>query len=564
MDKAALQELTLLPSDKVRNALNAGDFARALALCEDLPKEYVLMHKGLRIVVDLLLPYNEQVFRREQAAISERIKAAITAGDREGALRLLEEKRERQYRPIHDALIDFKASTYDYMLRHFGEQQLYDCQRQLVEGQRRGFESWEHMSVADFLRAATFIFALHLGKTTVTEDDEKYTVTLDPCGTGLKMARTGQVEPEGRHARVATPQPMTFQRAGFPAYCAHCAVWNEIACIEWFGHSQWVFEPWQQPGDACRWFLYKDPNNIPAEHWTMFGFQKPANLPKPDPGAPLSAEELAGLGLTVSDKVRAALEAGDTAQALALAADLPKEYVLMVKGLGIVVKLLLEYNEQVFRQEQFAISERIRAAIAAGDAAQAIALLERKKRQHLDIHDVDIAFMATTFSWMYTAFGDQALHDCHYYLAEGQRRGFEAWEKLSPEEFLRATVFLVLLHSDGKYTVEEDEEKFTVISDPCGTGGKMQRDGLNDPPLSRYARVARPQPMTFSQPSFSTYCTHCAVWNSIAAIDWFGHPQWIQTPPRAPGDPCLLRIYKDPRNIPAEYYGLVGKEKPAG
>jgi len=81
----------LPPSEKVRNALDAGDFAKALALCDSLAKEYVLMHKGLRIVVELLLPYTEPVFRREQAAISERIKAAVVAGDRDGALRLIEE-----------------------------------------------------------------------------------------------------------------------------------------------------------------------------------------------------------------------------------------------------------------------------------------------------------------------------------------------------------------------------------------------------------------------------------------------------------------------------------------
>ena len=564
MDQAELRELGMLPSDKVRGALDAGDFAKALALCDNLAREFILMHKGLRIVVDLLLPHNEQVFRREQAAISERIKAAIAAGDKDGALRLIDEKRERQYRPIHDAMIDFKMGTYDYVLPHYGEQQLYDCQRYVAAGQRAGFTKWEQSTVEDHLRAITFIFALHLGKTTVAEDDEKYTATLDPCGTGGKAVRTGQVQPEGRHARVANALPMTFQRPDFPAYCAHCAVWDEICAIEWFGHPLRVFEPWRQPSDPCLWHLYKDPNDIPAEHWTMFGLQKPANLPKPARGAPLSREELAALGLTASDKVRAALEAGKRDEALALCADLPKEYALMVKGLGLVVHTCLEYNEALFRREQVAITERIKAAIGDGDKEGAIALIERKRRQHLDIHDVDIAFMATTMSWLYTAFGDQALYDCQQYLAEEQRRGFQDWENMAAEDFVRATAFLMSLHADGKLTVQEDAEKFTFVADPCGTGGKMQREGLNDPPISRYARVSKPQPMTFNQPDFPTYCTHCAVWNTIAPIEWWGHPQWVHTPARRPNDPCVIQIYKNKDAVPADYYRRVGKEPPAG
>ena len=92
----------------------------------------------------------------------------------------------------------------------------------------------------------------------------------------------------------------------------------------------------------------------------------------------------------------------------------------------------------------------------------------------------------------------------------------------------------------------------------------MQRDGQNDPPFSRYARVATPQPMTFNQPDFPTYCTHCAVWNGIAPIEWWGHPRRVYTPMREPGDPCIMQIYKDLRHIPADYYRRLGKEPPAG
>src|SRR3990172_12262919 len=133
VDQAELRELGLLPSDKVRDAMDAGDFAKALALCDNLAKEYVLMHKGLRIVVELLLPYNEQVLRREQAAISEHIKAAVAAGDKDTALRLIEEKCERQYRPLHDAMIDFFSGSLNHVVHNYGPRQLHDCHLYLTE-----------------------------------------------------------------------------------------------------------------------------------------------------------------------------------------------------------------------------------------------------------------------------------------------------------------------------------------------------------------------------------------------------------------------------------------------
>lgn len=272
--------------------------------------------------------------------------------------------------------------------------------------------------------------------------------------------------------------------------------------------------------------------------------------------------ELKELGRLPYQKVREAVASGDFARALALCESLQKEFVLMHKGLRMVVELLLAYNEEVFRREQAVITDEIKAAIAAGDRALALELLERKHRQHLEIHDAQLAFKAASYAWIYNQFGDQALYQCHRTIAERQKPAFDAWEKLPTEEFVRITAFLFSLHSAGKVSVQEDEIKFTFVLDPCGSGGKMMRDGLVDPPISRYPRVAKAQPMTFGRADLPAYCAHCAVWNSILPIEWYGHPQWVHSPPRTPGEPCVFHIYKNPRDIPAEYYRSVGKEKP--
>lgn len=277
----------------------------------------------------------------------------------------------------------------------------------------------------------------------------------------------------------------------------------------------------------------------------------------------MDPSELRELGRLPSQKVRAALERGDFTEALALCDALPKEFVVMHKGLRLVVELLLAHNEAVFRRTQEEITQQIRAAIEAGDAAAALELLERKHRQHLDIHDAQLGFKATSYAWLYRHFGDEALYQCHRHIAQAHRKAFDQWEQLPTEDFVRVTAHLFSLHSEGRFTVHEDEQKFSFVLDPCGSGGKMTRDGHNDPPDARYPRVMMAQPMTFSRPAFPSYCSHCAVWNSIMPIEWYGHPQWVHTPPASANEPCVFHIYRNPQDIPAEYYRLVGKEKPA-
>ncbi len=74
-------------------------------------------------------------------------------------------------------------------------------------------------------------------------------------------------------------------------------------------------------------------------------------------------------------------------------------------------------------------------------------------------------------------------------------------------------------------------------------------------------RVDNAGPMTFGKRGFPSYCAHCAMWNNIQCIEWFGHPQWCVDYPASPSDPCRIHIYKDPRRIPERYYRQVGKQR---
>jgi hypothetical protein len=302
-------------------------------------------------------------------------------------------------------------------------------------------------------------------------------------------------------------------------------------------------------------------------------------------------------GERLSDRIRRAIAAGDRAGArrLALEGDgqarsLAKEYALMYRGLGITLRVLLpllaaragraaaasdalaallarfgqdmlalseglppgagEDTERLlgrlearFTAEQARLAEEVVRALDAGDATAALAALDRKEGgQYVPLHDRMVRFMAEAFGWVLDHFGAAELERFHLETAEGQRGGFEAWERLSPAEFARTTAFLLKQHM-GTVEVHEDAERFTVVQRPCGSGGRLRLAGAYTGP-GALPLVETPGPLTFGQPSLPVYCSHCPIWNGVAPLRWFGHPHWVFEEPSRPDGSCTLHVYK--------------------
>ncbi len=66
MDLKELEAISKRLNDRIREAVGAGDFAGAGALTATLAKDYVYMIKGLRLVIEALLPYVEERVRERQ------------------------------------------------------------------------------------------------------------------------------------------------------------------------------------------------------------------------------------------------------------------------------------------------------------------------------------------------------------------------------------------------------------------------------------------------------------------------------------------------------------------
>lgn len=319
-------------------------------------------------------------------------------------------------------------------------------------------------------------------------------------------------------------------------------------------------------------------------------------------------------GRRLADAVRAALAAGDLAEARRLAIagdgqarDLAREYTYMFRGLGITVRVLLsqlatgatlasrthgtriadqfaaeyarisdaclgeapengaegatpfelgaritEEVERRFEAAQARVAEAFTSAIDAGDAACALALLEmRESGQYVPLHDRLVRFMADSFAWALEHYGSAGLERFHLASADAMRRGFDKWEAMPVRDFAWTTAFLLKQHM-GEVAVAETVERYTFEQRLCGSGGRLRIGGAYEG-SSGLPFVENSGPLTFGEPSMPVYCSHCAIWNGVAPLRWYGHPHWVFERPARPDGSCTMHLYKNKDAAPAEY-----------
>ena len=396
--------------ERLRTACAAGQTSAAMQCIEDLQARQLRAQYELDKLLPAVLGFAEQRFRCGQEAMAQQIATAMADRDQQRVLALLDQKLEAQYRPLHDILIDFKASGYDWVLTSYGQAQLRECQIQLAASQKDGFTKWEEATVEDHVRQAAYLFALHLGRTRVLDEPDRYRFVLDPCGTGGRMAKSGSLtRPVMFHERVPGAHDFTFGRADFPAYCAHCASWNGIAAADWFGHPQWVFAAWQNPGDPCGYSIYKDPNDIPEARYRELGLQKPRQLKPSTRGAAFSSIELEELGTLPSDRLRQVVLASDWDRAQGLAQNLAKEYVLMIKGLRLVLEAFAAYNAGLFERRQ----REAFGAVTSGPLTAAMDVAADVDARHQALLGMTRRFLTRVVDYLGTAFGQEAVSQCY-------------------------------------------------------------------------------------------------------------------------------------------------------
>ena len=152
---------------------------------------------------------------------------------------------------LHDLFCDWIWDMLTKTAETQGEEGVYRLLRSTQETwmMKRTWKGLSKMSVEERVYVNAEVMRSHrcgpkqLGEIEIIEDEHRYSIKMDPCGSGGRMRRGDPVE--GTPSRLGPPynfgatkrgHPWSWGRKNVPYYCIHCAV-NEILPIEWGGAS---------------------------------------------------------------------------------------------------------------------------------------------------------------------------------------------------------------------------------------------------------------------------------------------------------------------------------------
>lgn len=124
----------------------------------------------------------------------------------------------------------------------------------------------------------------------------------------------------------------------------------------------------------------------------------------------------------------------------------------------------------------------------------------------------------------------------------------------------------------GTIEVFEEDDRWGMRFDPCGSGGRTYR---NDPDTGLPPRMEAPYRFgvttqeydwAWNKKGVCLYCVHCCALNERMPMRRFGYPTRVVDPPTWPlasaDGKCTWYVYKDPKLVPPEIYARVGMTKP--
>jgi hypothetical protein len=162
------------------------------------------------------------------------------------------------------------------------------------------------------------------------------------------------------------------------------------------------------------------------------------------------------------------------------------------------------------------------------------------------LQDTYCDWLSSLLSDVYRAWGADELETVHRYCAE---RTLLPWMTVdirnAPEKRLVRWVRMLKSHF-SVLRLREDDEKFVIVQDPCGTCARQIREGRYEPPFD-LAVVDEKHALTWGGGATPVYRTHVPVWHVVMARERLGVPWPVNRCPAGLGaGPCETLLYKDP------------------
>jgi hypothetical protein len=203
----------------------------------------------------------------------------------------------------------------------------------------------------------------------------------------------------------------------------------------------------------------------------------------------------------------------------------------------------------------------LKDAIDAGEKERAKELAERMYDEFKHLHDGYFTWVTGLQTYIYDKLGVDALEE-----AERQAHTIEskvAWSTSGEKPDFRTAVVGMIMGLHGHLQpieITEDDEKVCIIMKPCGSGKRLKQMGGYEKGLGKGREAHN---ITWQEKDFPLYCVHCPVMEmlDIEKTGDFAFCHFISDP--IGKEDCQFVFYKDPANIPEEFYTRIGKQKPA-
>jgi hypothetical protein len=198
---------------------------------------------------------------------------AIDAGNKEKAKELAY-RMYKEFNYLHDGYFFWVTGLQSYIYKHYGIDAVEEAEREAhtIEAKVvfKPSEKTDFRSRVEHLAGG---MRGHLQPITIKEDDEKVTVTMEPCGSGERLIQKGGYE-EGL-ARVKDAHSITWGQKNFPMYCVHCPVMEmlDIENTGDFAVTHIISDPIGK--EHCQFVFYKNPKDIPEHFYTRIGKKRP-------------------------------------------------------------------------------------------------------------------------------------------------------------------------------------------------------------------------------------------------------------------------------------------------
>lgn len=216
----------------------------------------------------------------------------------------------------------------------------------------------------------------------------------------------------------------------------------------------------------------------------------------------------------------------------------------------------------------------LRELIASGRTEEALDFLDYVQHEFKWLHDLYNDWTYADLDYVAKTYGEDEIPKMLRHAREVlMKSAYRGQGEITVLDNLRVFAEALRAHrcgpgESGTVAIHEEAERFVVVLDPCGAGGRQRQVGQIDriPPRTgapfNLGVTSKPYPWSFGKQGVPYYCAHCSYWHETMMIERCGFPSKIVDYQDDPAAPCRWYFYKKPEFVPQRFYTRLGFEKP--